>query len=81
MWHGLAARRVASASALLVWRRSHPLAVAGASAVHMFVVGVLIAPVMATVPMQALYFFALYSGWRGRGTGGRWCMSSPACSP
>lgn len=53
---------IASASALLVWRRSHPLAVAGASAVHMFVVGVLIAPVMATVPMQALYFFALYSG-------------------
>jgi signal transduction histidine kinase len=53
---------IASASALLVWRRSHPLAVAGASAVHMFVVGALIAPVMAAVPMQALYFFALYSG-------------------
>jgi signal transduction histidine kinase len=59
VWQHLA---VASAAALLVWRRSRPLTVAGASALHMLVTGVLMPPVMASLPMQVLYFFALYSG-------------------
>jgi signal transduction histidine kinase len=53
---------VATAAALLVWRRNHPLTVAGASALHMFLTGVLMPPVMGSLPMQVLYFFALYSG-------------------
>ncbi len=52
----------ASGALLLALRRSHPLVTAAGAAVHMLVLGVLIPPVMSTLPMQVIYFFALFSG-------------------
>lgn len=49
-------------SFMLAWRRSHPLLVAATSALHMLVLGILIPPVMSTLVMQVVYFFALFSG-------------------
>lgn len=52
---------LASGCALLVWRRTHPTVVAALSALHMLVVGVTMPVVMASLPLQVLYFFILYS--------------------
>ncbi len=51
-----------SAAVLLIWRRSHPVWVAMAATMHLFVVGSLVASAVSTLPMQVLYFFAIYSG-------------------
>lgn len=53
---------VVTACLLLVWRRSHPLTVAAAASVHMLAVGITMPIVMAALPMQVLYFFALFTG-------------------
>lgn len=53
---------IGSAAAILVWRRSHPVAVAAAATFHLLVVGTLVPPVVSSLPMQVLYFFAIYSG-------------------
>lgn len=47
---------------LLAWRRSHPLVVAAVSALHMLLLGILMPATMSTLPMQVVYFFALFSG-------------------
>jgi signal transduction histidine kinase len=49
-------------TALLVWRRTHPLTVASLAAVHMLAAGIALPMVMSSLPMQVLYFFALFSG-------------------
>ncbi len=51
-----------SAAVILIWRRSHPLSVAMAATMHLLIVGSLVPPVVASLPMQLLYFFAIYSG-------------------
>ena len=53
---------VTSAAALLVFRRSHPLLVAGGACAHLLVLGSLVPLAVASLPMQVLYFFAIYSG-------------------
>lgn len=53
---------IGTAAAILIWRRSHPVAVAVAATVHLLVVGSLMPPVVSSLPMQVLYFFAIYSG-------------------
>ncbi|MGC1208953.1 MAG: histidine kinase [Ornithinimicrobium sp.] len=53
---------IGSAAVLLVWRRTYPVTVAMAATLHLLVVGSLVAPVVASLPMQVLYFFAIYSG-------------------
>lgn len=53
---------LATASALLVWRRTYPLAVALTAAAHMVLAGTIAQTVMGSLPMQVLYFFAIYSG-------------------
>lgn len=56
--HGSAA----SAAVLLIWRRSHPLIIASLANIHLYVIGTL-QPIVGTgLVMQALYFFAVYSG-------------------
>jgi signal transduction histidine kinase len=50
-----------SASALLTWRRRWPLSIAVAAAVHMFVVGVTMAPVMSQFTLQVVYFIAFFA--------------------
>lgn len=47
---------------LLIWRRRFPLTVALLATVHLFVSPYVVGAVMATLPMQVLYFFALYTG-------------------
>ncbi|MGB7448739.1 MAG: histidine kinase [Ornithinimicrobium sp.] len=53
---------VGSAALILIWRRSHPVAVALAATAHLLVVGSLVPPVVSSLPMQIIYFFAIYSG-------------------
>jgi signal transduction histidine kinase len=53
---------VGSAALLLLWRRSYPIAVALAATAHLLVVGSLAPPVVSSLPMQVIYFFAIYSG-------------------
>ncbi|MGI8947798.1 MAG: DUF7134 domain-containing protein [Ornithinimicrobium sp.] len=53
---------VVSAALLLVFRRSHPLPVAAGAAAHLLVCSTLVPSVVATLPMQILYFVAIYSG-------------------
>lgn len=52
----------ASAAVLLVWRRSHPMLVATAANLHLYVIGTFEPVVASSLVMQALYFFAVYSG-------------------
>lgn len=53
---------VVSAVVLLVFRRSHPLWVASGAAAHLLLCSTLVPSVVATLPMQILYFVAIYSG-------------------
>ena len=52
----------ASAAVLLAWRRSHPLIVATLANLHLYVVGTVEPMVAGTLVLQALYFFAVFSG-------------------
>lgn len=52
----------ASAAALLVWRRSYPMTVALAAVTHLYVAGSFEPGVAGNLPLQALYFFAVYTG-------------------
>ena len=51
-----------TAAALVVIRRSHPVLVTALAGVHMLVLGLLVPMTMSTLPMQALYFFLIFSG-------------------
>nr|WP_269813233.1 histidine kinase [Ornithinimicrobium sediminis] len=53
---------VVSAAVLLVFRRSHPLSVAAGASAHLLVLGSVVPLAVASLPMQVLYFFAIYSG-------------------
>ncbi len=53
---------IGSASIILVWRRAYPVAVAAAATFHLLIVGSLVPSVVSSLPMQVLYFFAIYSG-------------------
>lgn len=53
---------IGSAAAILVWRRTYPVAVAAVATFHLLIVGSLVPTVVASLPMQILYFFAIYSG-------------------
>src|SRR3954469_12106181 len=46
----------------LVWRRRWPLAVAAGLSLHFFVVGLTVPGVAASVPMQVVYFVAIFTG-------------------
>lgn len=50
------------ACALLVWRRRFPLSIAFLLILHLYVAGELVGFVVGSLPMQALYFFGLYTG-------------------
>lgn len=50
-----------TATALLAWRRSHPLTVGGVATVHMLAACMIVPMAVASLPMQVLYFFALFS--------------------
>lgn len=51
-----------TAAALVPLRRSHPVLVVLAVGVHMLVLGFTLPMTMSTLPMQALYFFLIFSG-------------------
>ncbi len=51
-----------TAAALVAIRRSHPVLVTALAGVHMLVLGLLVPMTMSTLPMQALYFFLIFSG-------------------
>lgn len=53
---------IATGAALLAVRRSHPLTVASAASAHLLVFGTITPMVSASLPMQLLLFFAIYSG-------------------
>ncbi|WP_083664136.1 sensor histidine kinase [Ornithinimicrobium sp. CNJ-824] len=53
---------MASAAALVAVRRSHPVLVTALAGVHMLALGLLVPMTMSTLPMQALYFFLIFSG-------------------
>lgn len=53
---------VLTAVALLIFRRSHPLIVAPGAAAHLLICSTFVPSVVATLPMQILYFVAIYSG-------------------
>src|SRR4029450_1286437 len=53
---------LATGTVPLAWRRRWPLAVAGGLSVQMFVTGLTMPAVMSSAPMQACYFFALFTG-------------------
>lgn len=59
--HGVQWLAIASGAMLLVWRRRHPVAVGGAAAAHMFVVGVTMPQVMGQLALQTVYFVAIYA--------------------
>ncbi|WP_030199127.1 sensor histidine kinase [Terrabacter tumescens] len=46
----------------LVWRRRWPLAVAAGLSLHFFGVGIVMPGVAASVPMQVVYFVAIFTG-------------------
>jgi len=56
--HGAAA----SAAVLLVWRRTYPLVIATLANLHLYVIGTLQPVVGSSLVIQALYFFAVFSG-------------------
>ncbi|GAA5159116.1 hypothetical protein GCM10011366_22850 [Ornithinimicrobium tianjinense] len=62
--HGVPWQYVAMTSlALLVpFRRTHPALVTALAGIHMLVVGLVLPMTMSTLPMQALYFFLIFSG-------------------
>ncbi|AXH96993.1 sensor histidine kinase [Ornithinimicrobium avium] len=51
-----------TAAALVPLRRSRPTLVVIAAGVHMLVLGLVLPMTMSTLPMQALYFFLIFSG-------------------
>lgn len=51
-----------SAAVLLIWRRSYPGLVAMGATAHLMIVGSIVAPAVSSLPMQVLYFYAIYSG-------------------
>ncbi len=53
---------IVSAAVILVFRRSHPVVVVAAATLHLLVIGTMVPQVVASLPMQILYFFAIYSG-------------------
>ncbi|MGB5953696.1 MAG: histidine kinase [Ornithinimicrobium sp.] len=53
---------IVSASAILVFRRSQPVPVTVAATLHLLVIGTIVPQVVSSLPMQILYFFAIYSG-------------------
>lgn len=53
---------IISAAAILVVRRSHPVPVVAAATLHLLVIGTMVPLVASSLPMQILYFFAIYSG-------------------
>ncbi|MGB3187182.1 MAG: histidine kinase [Ornithinimicrobium sp.] len=53
---------IVSAAVILVFRRSHPGLVVAAATLHLLVIGTMVPQVVSTLPMQILYFFAIYSG-------------------
>jgi len=53
---------VAAGTVPLVWRRSRPLLVAAWLSLHFFVVGITLAPVAMSMPMQVVYFLAIFTG-------------------
>lgn len=53
---------ISTGAALLVFRRSHPLTVAGLASAHLLLFGTLTPMVSASLAMQVLLFFAIYSG-------------------
>ncbi len=46
----------------LVWRRRWPLLVAAGLSLHLFAFGLIMPAVAVSVPMQVVYFFALFTG-------------------
>ena len=64
---------VALGTVPLVWRRRWPLAVAAWLSLHLFVVGTLMPAIAVSMPMQVVYFFALF-------TGVAWARDRRACS-
>lgn len=53
---------IISAAAILLFRRSHPVPVVAAATLHLLVIGTMVPQVVSSLPMQILYFFAIYSG-------------------
>ncbi|GAA2741376.1 hypothetical protein GCM10009868_07270 [Terrabacter aerolatus] len=53
---------VLSGTLPLVWRRRWPLVVAAGLSLHFFVVGITMPGVVASVPMQVVYFVAIFTG-------------------
>src|SRR6476469_4093128 len=53
---------VLSGTLPLIWRRRWPLVVAAGLSVHFFAVGITMPGVAASVPMQVVYFVAIFTG-------------------
>ena len=49
-------------TAPLVWRRRRPLLVASGLSLHLFAFGILMPAIAASIPMQLVYFLALFTG-------------------
>ncbi|MEW1952700.1 histidine kinase [Terrabacter sp. NPDC080008] len=53
---------VAIGTVPLVWRRRWPLLVAAGLSLHLFAFGILMPAIAVSMPMQVVYFFALFTG-------------------
>ncbi|WP_323096358.1 sensor histidine kinase [Intrasporangium sp. YIM S08009] len=53
---------VAAGTLPLAWRRQRPLLVAVWLSLHFFVVGITLPPVVSSMPMQVVYFLAIFTG-------------------
>src|SRR6478609_3152664 len=53
---------VALGTVPLVWRRRWPLTVAAGLSLHLFAFGILMPSIAVSMPMQVVYFFALFTG-------------------